>query len=113
MLRKHPVAECLENNIICTCHDDIGHVGIGKVIENILRMYWFPKLSEKVKKYITNCLKCIEFSPTSGKSEGYLHLIPKENLPFYTIHLGPLEKAGRGFKHTRIFLIINGFTKFI
>lgn len=77
-------------------------------------MYWFPKLSEKTKKYITNCLKCIEFSSTSGKSEGYVHPIPKENLPFYTVHidhLGPLEKAGRGFKH--IFLIVDRFTNFI
>lgn len=108
------VPECLENNVIRTCHDDIGHVGTGKVVENILRVYWFPKLSEKVKKYITDCLKCIEFSPDSGKSEGYLHPIPKDNLPFHTIHidhLGPLEKTGQNFKH--IFLIVDGFSKFI
>lgn len=96
------VPECLENNVIRTCHDDIGHVGIKKVIENILRVYWFPKLFEKIKKYIANCLKCIEFSPVSGKPEGYLYPIPKEKLPFHTIHidhLGPLEKVERGFKH--------------
>lgn len=108
------VPECLENNIIRTCHDDIGHVGIGKVIENIMRVYWFPGLHTKVKRYIENCLKCIEFSPNSGKVQGYLHQIPKECLPFQTIHidhLGPLEKSGKGFKH--ILLIVDGFTKFV
>lgn len=105
---------CLKDNVIRSCHDDIGHVGKGKVIENIMRVYWFPGMHNKVKQYVANCLKCIEFSPDNGKAEGYLHPIPKESLPFQTIHvdhLGPLEKTGRGLKH--IFLIVDGFTKFI
>lgn len=100
------VPECLENNIMRTCYDDIGHVGVEKVIENVTRVYWFPKMHEKVKGYITNCLKCTEFSPTSGKAEGHLHSIPKESVPFHTVHvdhLGPLKKTERGFKH--IFLL--------
>ena len=108
------VPKCLEDNVIRTCHDDIGHVGIDKVVDNINRVYWFPKLREKVKKYIANCLKCVEFSPTSGKREGYLHSLPKGNIPFQTIHVdhyGPLEKSGRGFKH--ILSVVDGFTKFI
>jgi len=33
------VPECLENNVIRTCHDNIGHASIGKAIENISRVY--------------------------------------------------------------------------
>jgi len=77
------VPECLENNVIRICHDNIGYVSVGKAIENISRVYWFPNLYKKVKDYVANCLKCIEFSPASGKSEGYLHPIPKEKLPFH------------------------------
>ncbi|XP_011859081.1 PREDICTED: uncharacterized protein K02A2.6-like [Vollenhovia emeryi] len=68
----------------------------------------------KVREYINNCLRCIEFSPPSGKAEGYLHGIPKENVPFATIHLdhiGPLEKTGKGYRH--LLVIIDAFTKFI
>jgi len=89
-------------------------VGMDKVVENITRVYWFPRMREKIKDYILNCLKCIEFSPPSGKAEGYLHSIPKESLPFVTIHvdhMGPLEKTGKGYRY--LLVIIDAFTKFI
>jgi len=34
----------MENNVIRSCHDDFGHVGIDKVYENINRTYWFPQI---------------------------------------------------------------------
>lgn len=92
----------MENNIIHTCHDDIGHVGLAKVILNLNKIYWFPKMREKVESYIKNCLKCIEFTPPSGKREGYLHNIPKGNLSFYTCYIdyyGPLEKTSKDHKY--------------
>lgn len=110
------VPRSMESNIIRTCHDDIGHVGIDKVgnitniVGNITKVYWFPNMREKVKGHIANCLRCIEFSLPSGKAEGFLHNIPKEKLPFATIHInhfGPLEKIGKGY------LLIDAFTKFI
>ena len=67
-----------------------------------------------MKEYIANCLRCIEFSPLNGKQEGYLHSIPKEGLPFHTVHidhLGPLEKTGKGYKH--LLAVIDAFTKFL
>lgn len=108
------VPECMESNVIRTCHDDLGHLGVDKVVDNITKVYWFPNLREKVRNYIFNYLKCIEFSPTSGKMEGHLHNIPKEKLPFQTIHIdhyGPLEKTGKGYRY--ILSVIDGFTKFI
>lgn len=96
--------------MIRTCHDDLGHVGIDKVIENIARVYWFPRMRERVREYILNCLKCIEFSSSSGRAEGYLHNIPKENLPFATIHIdhmGPLEKSGKSYRHLFVVHLLN------
>ncbi|KAF0744232.1 Uncharacterized protein FWK35_00018398 [Aphis craccivora] len=58
--------------------------------------YWFPKLTEHVKKYISSCLKCIIFSPKEGKGEGLLNLIDKGNTPFQTIHIdhfGPINQT--------------------
>ena len=108
------VPESIITNVIRTCHDDLGHVGFDKVVQKITTVYWFPKLRERVKEHIANCLKCIEFSPKRGKKEVYLHSISKNNVPFDTIHIdhyGPLEKTGKGYKH--IFSIIDAFTKFI
>lgn len=108
------VPRTMETNIIRTCHDDIGHVGVDKVVHNISKVYWFPKMREKVKKHIANCLRCIEFSSPNDKGERFLHNIPKEKLPFATIHVdhfGSLEKTGKGNRH--ILLIVDAFTKFI
>lgn len=108
------VPTSMENSVIRTSHDDLGHLSNEKCCEYILRTYWFPQLREKVKTYIDNCLKCIAYSPVSGKAEGYLHSIKKGNLPFNTIHIdhyGPLEKSSRGYKY--IFEVIDAFSKFI
>lgn len=70
--------------------------------------------NERKSKKITYCFRCIEFSPPSGKKEGELHSIPKEKLPFQTIHIdncGPFEKTSRGYKY--ILSIVDAFTKFI
>jgi len=64
----------------------------------------------KIRNYISNCLKCIEFSPIMGKREGYLRSIPKGDRPFSTIHiyihidhLGPLGKTK---KKISLFLLL-------
>lgn len=103
----------METNVIRTCHDDLGHVGLDKVIQNLNKLYWFPSMREKVKAHINNCLRCVEFSPMSGKQEGFLRSIKKGNLPFHTIHIdhmGPLEKSTQGNKH--LLVIVDAFTKF-
>lgn len=95
-------------------HDNMGHFGLDKTYELISRTYWFPKMRRTIQDYISNCLKCIEFNPKSGKEEGLLHCIPKGNIPFETIHIdhyGPLNKTR--YKQKYIFEIIDGFTKFI
>jgi len=104
----------LIDNVIRTFQDNIGHVGADKVVELIRNSYWFPNMKEKVKLYIYKCLKCLSLSPNSGKTEGFLHSIPKGNLPFNTIHiyhLGLFEKTPRGYKY--IFSITDAFTKFV
>lgn len=81
------VPSSMIDNTIRTCHDDVGHVGIDKVCNLITNSYWFPNLKEKVKDYISRCLKCIVYSPVSGKPEGQLHCLPKGNKPFHTLHI--------------------------
>jgi len=73
--------------VICSCHYEMCHVGENKTIELIKQIYWFPKLTERVKKYVSSCLQCIIFSPKEGKDEGLLNLIDKGNKQFKTIHI--------------------------
>lgn len=89
------VPKLMEFHIIHKYHDQLGHQGIEKTINSIKQTYWFPKMKEKIHDYISNCLKCISFSPSSGKIERYLQCIPKGNIPFGTYHIdhyGPIDK---------------------
>lgn len=107
------VLETMEFNILHT-YNEMGHFGIGKTAELISCTYWFPNMRQKIKEYVSNCLKCIEFNPKSRPKEGFLHNIPKGKLPFECIHIdhyGPLEKTGKRNKY--IFEIIDGFSKFV
>lgn len=86
-----------------------------KTIRNILNSYWFPEIKPKVEKHIKSCLKCIAFTPNSGKPEGFLHNIPKRDLPFVTIHVDHLAPASRSSSHKGqyIFLVVDAFIKYI
>lgn len=82
-------------HVIHKYHDQMGHMGVEKTVSTMTQNYWFPKINSKVKDYISNCLKCISFSPSQGKEEGYLNCIPKGSIPFETYHVdhfGPIDK---------------------
>jgi hypothetical protein len=104
----------MEHQVLAMYHDNFGHLSSNKVIELISRLYWFPKMKLKVTAYISNCLKCIAYSPNSGKPEGELHNIPKGREPFQILHIdhyGPLEKSTSKQKY--IFEIIDTFSKYV
>ena len=108
------VPETMETNILHRYHDGMGHLGIEKTMNTIRCNYWFPKMKQKVETYIRNCLKCIAYSPNSGKKEGYLHSVPKGNVPFQTLHIdhyGPVDKKRLSKQH--VFLVVDAFTKHV
>jgi len=102
----------MEDHILYKYHNEIGHIGRDKMLDVISKSYWFPNAKDKCLSHIENCLKCVAFSPKTGK-EGFLHCIPKGSKPFELIHIdhyGPVD-SGRSKKH--IFVVIDGFTKFV
>ena len=115
--RNNP--HCAPRHVIYYCstllkkyHDEIGHFGAEKTTKAILSNYWFPNIVEKVKVYVANCLKCIAFSASTGKGEGRLNPIPKDETPFSTYHvdhLGPMDKKITTKQH--ILVVIDAFTK--
>lgn len=119
--RKHQgqilfcVPTAMEASVVRKYHDEMGYVGTEKTVRNILNSYWFPEMKAKVERHIKNCLKCIAFTPNTGRLEGTLHSIPKGNVPFDTIHVDHLAPASRSNSHkTRyIFLIVDAFTKYL
>lgn len=108
------VPERMEKHVLFHYHNEKGHIGSHKMIDLIKDSYWFPDVKAKCEEHIRNCLKCISFSPGSGKSEGCLHPIPKGKIPFEIIHidhLGPIDKNIASKKY--ILLVVDAFSKFV
>lgn len=96
------------------CHDEMGHFAAEKTLDKIKQDYWFPKMKRFVCKYVEACLSCAYNKASTSKPTGYLHPIPKGNVPFHTLHmdhLGPFVRSKKG--NSYILGVIDGFSKFI
>lgn len=103
----------MEENVIRMAHDSVGHQGVEKTRRFLLRNYWMPELIPKIERHIHNCLQCITYSCPAGASRRSLHMIPKEPVPFDTVHIdhfGPLPAVQSKRKH--ILAVVDGFTKY-
>lgn len=106
------VPKAIENDVIKSVHEN-GHFGTKKMEEQIKQRYFVPMLTEKIKKFVKSCVKCILAERKHGKAEGFLHPIEKEDAPLQTYHidhLGPMVMTCKAYKY--IFVVIDAFSKF-
>lgn len=95
-------------------HDDIGHFAIDKTLNKIESHYWFKRMREFVRKYVSSCLECSYSKSIGGKKPGYLHPIEKADTPFDTIHVdhvGPFIRSNKGNMY--ILVIVDAYTRYI
>lgn len=107
---------CMQTNVIRTCHDDVGHVGVDKTQDLIKRTYWFPKMRQLIRDHIANSLKCIIYSPIENRHREFLQNIDKGSHPFHTLYIRFIsiimgQETSRKFKY--IILIIDAFSNFL
>jgi transposase InsO family protein len=103
----------MQEQIIKNAHEN-GHFASKKTSELISREYYIPKLENKIKKVIANCIPCILAERKTGKQEGLLHPIPKGDKPlqvYHADHVGPLDSTKKGYRY--LLVIIDGFSKFV
>lgn len=105
----------MENHVLFRYHNEMNHIGADKIIDTIRRtVYWFPQIREKCKNHVKHCLKCVSFSPPSGKSEGY-KLNSKRAVSrlkhTHIDHFGLVDKNVSLKKY--IFLIVDAFSKYV
>jgi len=108
------VPRAMEQDLLHKYHNDFGHFGTDKTLALLQETYWFPNMKAKVQDHIRNCTKCIAFSKASGKPEGFMYSIPKDNVPFATIHVdhfGPVDRTNASKKY--VLLIVDALTKFM
>lgn len=108
------VPSAMEQDLLHKYHNDFGHFGVDKTYNILRESYWFPQMKAKVQAHIQNCTACIAYSKPSGKSEGFIHNIPKGKVPFAIIHVdhfGPINRTNVIKKY--VLLIVDAFTKYV
>ncbi|XP_035894836.1 uncharacterized protein LOC118515170 [Anopheles stephensi] len=102
----------LQGEIIRRAHEN-GHFGVRKLEDMISRDYYIPNLSEKIKRKIECCVKCLIAERKRGKIDGMLYPIEKGEVPFDTYHVdhvGPMAVTDKMYKY--IFVVVDAFTKY-
>lgn len=107
------VPEVMESQVLFKYHNELGHLGVNKVVDLIGKSYWFPNIKTKVETHIKNCLDCIPFSAKNGKLEGNLHNITKPQVPFEMVHIDHYGPVDKNTAKKYLLVVIDACTKFI
>ncbi|GBO39603.1 Transposon Tf2-9 polyprotein [Araneus ventricosus] len=102
----------MQTEIIKLAHEK-GHFSAAKTEGVVKQEFFIPNLSKQVQNVIFNCVPCILTNKKSGKKDGFLNPIPKEDVPLSTYHvdfIGPLPSTNKKYQH--ILTIVDAFTKF-
>ncbi|XP_017481076.1 PREDICTED: uncharacterized protein LOC108370282 [Rhagoletis zephyria] len=65
-------------------------------------------------RVVKSCVECIITDAKSGKKEGYLNTISKEDKPlgtFHVDHVGPMETTKKAYNY--ILVVVDAFSKFV
>ncbi|KAG5317167.1 POL3 protein, partial [Pseudoatta argentina] len=77
------IPRTLELDVIRTIHEK-GHMAAKCTEERIRQEYFIRDLRSKVERHIASCVQCILTDRKDGRQEGYLHPIPKPDVPLHT-----------------------------
>lgn len=93
------VSKAVRWRVVQHCHDKMGHFGLEKTISRVEENFWFPRVRNYVKSYLTACIeRCSKLNGT--KPEGRLYIDQEvEAIPFRQLHidhLGPFIRSKRG-----------------
>ena len=119
VLFKYPIKELIvapvqmEDDIIRLANNQ-GHYGVAKTQEIVEKQYYISSLTSKLHKIDRSYVECIITDVKTGREEGLLNPINKEDVPLKTYHVDhvcPMEMTKKAYNY--IFVVVDGFTKFV
>ena len=90
-------------------HKDYGHLGRDRVLVLLQERYFWPKMSEDVRKYIRQCDRCVRFKKPKEQTE--LYPIMATYL-LELVHLGFLSIGRKEDKMKNILVVTDHFTHY-
>ena len=114
------VPQPIREKVITLHHDDktAGHYGADKTIEVLTRNYYWPKMRETVRDYISQCDVCNKVKPSRHKPYGLLQPLPAPTGPWKSISMDFITKLPKskepftGLTYDSILVICDRMTKY-
>jgi hypothetical protein len=112
-LRKLCIPQGERVNIIREAHSSLiaGHFGVGKMVANLQRYCYWPKMNESVSRYVRGCSLCATSKPNDRKLGLYTPL-PVSSRPWENISMDfvgglPMYKKN----HDYLYVVVDHFNK--
>jgi hypothetical protein len=100
-------------NVIKEAHTSLiyGHFGLGKIVAQLQRYCYWPRMNEIVSKYVKGCFFCATSKPSNKKLGLYTPLpLPSQPLESVSVDfLGGLSMSRIG--HDYLYVIVDRFSK--
>ena len=90
-------------------HDNFGHLGIDRTMIFVVERFFWPKMSDYVRNYISNCQRCILFRQAPQITE----LQPIDaTYPLQVVHMDFLQIGRKQDKNTSVLIVTDHFTRY-
>ena len=111
-----PASDAVKSTLMKEAHDSAvgGHVGMTKTLDLLSRSYYWPKMADDVKEYISTCPSCISIKPRNDNPPGLLQPIPHPPRRWQVVSMDlitQLPRSRTGFD--AIFVIVDKCSKMI
>ena len=77
--------------VILACHDDSGHLGMGKTLGLLQEKFFWPKVADDVRIHMCTFDRCLKFKQPQERSEMQQIL---DSYPMELVHLDFLTLGG-------------------
>jgi len=113
--QKAYVPETLRRTLLHRMHDEYGHPGLSKTHRMISSVYWWPNITEDIRRYVTSCEPCqfttVSHRPTTGE-----YIMPNHDLePLDQISLDSIIVGSAAAKtaHKNIQVFVDNHSRYI
>ena len=108
-----PENEEILHYVYSICHDSplAGHFGQQKTLDLISRYFYWPRMTDMVKSYVSSCPICQKAKPVRQKPAGQLLPLPIPSRPWDSISMDFITKLPSSDGFNSILVVVDRYSK--
>jgi hypothetical protein len=107
------IPEPLVQEILSICHDKRGHPGIRHTYSSVALRFYFPRMSRRIKRHISECAQCQLSKPSHHKPVGLMNPIESPSEPCHTLSIDFVTGLPLSHGYDALLTVTDTFSKAI